>query len=161
MKPLYLHVALAGMLLLSAGSAAAGATVSFTEPERFTDVGRSPWERERVLKQVSAHFDMLAARLPAGQTLKVEVLDIDLAGHVEHHLIGHPDLRIVGRGADWPHMSLRYTITEGDKVVKSGEERLSSMSYMERYPFSRYRDEPLRYEKQMIDDWFKEKVALR
>ena len=76
-------------------------------------------------------------------------------------LIGHPDLRIVGRGADWPHMSLRYTITEGDKVVKSGEERLSSMSYMERYPFSRYRDEPLRYEEQMIDEWFKEKVALR
>lgn len=158
MNPLIKRAALAGMFLLAAGSASAGATVTFAEPEQFTDVPTSFWERERVLKHLTTHFDALAAKLPAGQELSVEVLDLDLAGRTwpGRTLAAH-DLRILHGGADWPHIKFRYTITQGGSVLKSGEENLSNMSYLHR--MNRYvSSDLLRYEKQMLDDWFKENV---
>lgn len=153
------RAALAAMLLLgSAGAMAAPATVTFAKPEQFSDVPRSAWDRERILKLLSAHFDVLAARLPAGQTLSVEVLDVDLAGRTVPTAMANPDLRVLGTGADWPHMQLRFTVREGDRVVKSGEDNISSMSYLEKV--NRYvSGDSLRYEKQMLDDWFKDRVA--
>lgn len=159
MKPMFRYAAVAGLLMLAAGSAAAGATVTYTQPEQFSDVPHASWERERILNQVSKHFDVLAAKLPAGQSLKVEVTDIDLAGRMLPYRSGTPDLRVVGKGADWPHLSLRYTITQGDQVIKSGEETLSNMSYLDRIRFNRYKDDTLRFEKEMLDDWFKERIA--
>jgi len=159
MKPLFRYAAVAGLLMLAAGSAAAGATVTFTQPEQFSDVPHAAWERERILNQVSKHFDVLAAKLPAGQSLKVEITDLDLAGRLLPFRSGVPELRVVGKGADWPHMTLRYTITQGDQVLKSGEETLSNMSYMDHIRFNRYRDDTLRFEKEMLDNWFKERIA--
>lgn len=149
---------------LAAGSGTAvgtaGASVSYVEPERFTDVPFTPWERERVLKQLSAHFDKLGASLPPGQELKVEVLDLDLAGQTKPNFRGGQDLRVMNGGADWPHIHFRYSISEGGKVIKSGEEKLSNMQYLGR--MNHYGNtELLRYEKQMLDDWFKQTVAAR
>lgn len=160
MNILIKQAALAAMLLMVAGAAAAGATVTYKEPEHFSDVPYAPWERERLLKALTAHFDVLAARLPPGQTLAVEVTDLDLAGRIYPHRFNAPiDLRVLNGGADWPHMTLRYTISEGGKVLKTGEERLANMSYLQRQ--NRYRNDTLKYEKQMLDDWFKEAIAQR
>jgi hypothetical protein len=157
MNTLIKQAAIAAVLLLGAGSASAGATVTFSQPEQFTDVPSTFWERERILKHLTKHFDVLAAQLPAGQELQVEVLDLDMAGRFwPGRTIAH-ELRILNGGADWPHMKLRYTITQGGTVVKSGEENLSNMSYMHR--MNRYvSGDSLRYEKQMLDDWFKESI---
>lgn len=153
--------ALAAVVALPASAATAAtaaASVSYVEPDRFTDVPFTPWERERVLKQLTAHFDKLAASLPPGQELKVEVLDLDLAGQTKPNFRGGQDLRVMNGGADWPHIHLRYSITEGGKVIKSGEEKLSNMQYLDR--MNRYGNtELLRYEKQMLDDWFKKNVV--
>lgn len=159
MTTLIPRMMVAGMLLLGAGGVlAAPASVSFAQSEQFTDVPRSAWDRERLLKQLSSHFDVLAARLPAGQTLKVEVLDLDLAGRTFPGAMHNPDLRVLGTGADWPHMKLRFSVSEGDKIIKSGEDNISSMSYLDR--INRYvSGDSLRYEKQMLDDWFKDRVA--
>ena len=152
--------ALAAVLALPASAATAAATVTYVEPDRFTDVPFAPWERERVLKELTAHFEKLAASLPPGQELKVEVLDLDLAGQVKPNFRGGQDLRVMNGGADWPHMHLRYSITEGGKVIKSGEEKLSNMQYLNR--MNQYgNNELLRYEKQMLDDWLKQIVAPR
>ncbi|NHZ33870.1 DUF3016 domain-containing protein [Massilia rubra] len=152
--------ALAAVMALPASAATAAATVSYVEPDRFTDVPFTPWERERVLKQLTAHFDKLGASLPAGQELKVEVLDVDLAGQTKPNFRGGQDLRVMNGGADWPHIHFRYSITEGGKVIKSGEEKLSNMQYLNR--MNHYGNtELLRYEKQMLDDWFKQAVAAR
>lgn len=160
MNILIKQAALAAMLLMVAGAAAAGATVTYKEPEHFSDVPFAPWERERLLKELTAHFDVLAARLPPGQTLAVEVTDLDLAGRIYPHRSHAPfDLRVLNGGADWPHMTLRYTISEGGKVLKTGEERLSNMSYLQR--MNRYRNDTLKYEKQMLDDWFTTSIAQR
>lgn len=160
MTSLMKRTALAGMILLATGSAFAGATVSFAKPEQFSDVPFAPWERERVLQDLSKHFDKMAARLPAGQELSVEVLDLDLAGRTWPGRFSNPDLRVMNGRADWPHMKMRYTITQDGQVVSQGEETLSDMSYLHRHN-RYYGGDGLRYEKQMIDDWFRTRVAAR
>lgn len=112
-----------------------------------------------MLTGLTEHFNKLAARLPAGQDLNVEVLDVDLAGQTWPTLMSAQDLRIMNGRADWPRMSMRYTITQGGQVVRSGEENLSDMGYMNRIN-RYYGGDALRYEKQMLDDWFKTRIAV-
>jgi hypothetical protein len=147
--------------LLAAGSAAAGATVTFKQPEQFADVPRTSWEREQLMKDIGAHVGRLAQALPAGQELSIDVLDLDLAGQTWPNRWGHTeDIRILNGRADWPSITLRYTLSEGGKVLMAGDERLSNMSYLQRG--NRYGSgDALRYEKQMLDDWFKEKISPR
>ena len=160
MNILFRQAALSAMILLAAGSATAGATVTFYKPEHFSDVPFASWERDRVLKDLSAHFDKLAAQLPPGQDLKVEVLDLDLAGRTWPGIWAVHDLRVMNGGADWPHIKLRYTISQGGQVLRTGEDELSNMSYLQR--MNRYvSGDALRYEKQMLDDWFKERIAAK
>lgn len=160
MNSMIRYAAVAALLLCTASAASAGATVTYAQPDKFTDVPFAEWERERVLKELNSHFDKLAARLPAGQELKVEVLNLDLAGQIKHNYGGTQDLRVLRGGADWPHMHLRYTILDNGQVLKQGDERLSNMSYLQR--MNTYdRNDTLRYEKQMLDDWFKTALAMQ
>lgn len=157
MRHLFIPAALAGMLLANAAYAAS-ATVSFVDPERYPDMPASQLERERVLGELRQHIDRLAARLPAGQHLTVDVLDLDLAGTLKPAST-RPDLRVLSGGADWPRMHLRYRLEQDGKVIVAGDEQLADMNYLEhmnRYPSST----SLRYEKQMLDDWFKSKLKL-
>lgn len=159
MKTVLRSMALAGLCLLSAGSASAGVTVTFSHPENYVDMPFSPTDREQVLKDLTEHFGKLAASLPPGQDLKIEILDLDLAGRLRPNFRGSgQDIRIMRGGADWPHLHLRYTLESGGQVLASGEEHLSNMNYLDR--INRYASgDTLRYEKQMIDDWFKQKIV--
>jgi len=160
MKPVTRQLALAGLMLLAAGAASAGVTVNYHEPDKFSDLPFTPWEREDALKELTEHFVGLGKALPAGQDLKVEVLDIDLAGREYPGARAPRDIRVLKGQADWPVIHLRYSLEANGQVLKSGEERLSDMNYMHRV--NRYFDgESLRYEKQMIDDWFKENIVQK
>ena len=152
------HLALGGLFLFAAGAASAEVTVAYSHPENFVDLPFSPTDREQVLKDVSDHFAYLGKALPPGQNLRIEVFDLDLAGRLYPNFRGAQDLRIMRGGADWPHMHLRNTIEENGRVLQSGEAQLSNMMYMDR--LNRYSSgDPLRYEKQMIDDWFKKTIS--
>ena len=162
MTSLFRHAAVAAAVLMAGASAVAApvATVTFANPTAFSDVPHSAWEREEVFKELGNHFGRLAAKLPVGQELTVEVLDLDMAGHLYPARYTAKDLRVLKGAADWPRIKMRYTISEGGKVISQGEESLSDMSYLQGY--NRYRgDETLRYEKRMLDNWFKERVAVR
>jgi hypothetical protein len=160
MNKLVRGLLMAGVAVTAAGSAWAGATVKFVQPEHYMDMPYSSQDREDVLKELEAHFNKLAEKLPAGTELKVEVLDLDLAGRIRPAFRGHYDLRILTGGADWPHMHVRYTLERGGQVIAAGEDHLSNMAYLER--MNRYlTGDSLRYEKQMMDDWFKQKIAAR
>ncbi len=154
MTSVFQRAALGGLLLLAAGAAAAGVSVTFTEPDKFADVPFSSIERARVLDDLSRHISKLASKLPAGQELKIEVLDIDLAGRIDPNTRGRDDLRVLQGGADWPQMRLRYSLQQDGKVLKAGEERLSDMNYLNR-PGYLGNDTSLRYEKQMLESWFR------
>jgi len=154
MKPQLRKYALAGLLVLSAGAASAAAKVTYNHSEKFTDLPFSSWDREQTLEQFTDYFNVLAKALPPGQDLDIEVLDIDLAGREYPGARSGRDIRVVKGGADWPRIHLKYTLLQNGAVVRSGEAQLSDMNYMYRIP--RMSDgDPLRYEKQMLDDWFK------
>lgn len=140
---------------VAASNAAAGAVeVSFIEPDRFADVGATPWERKARLNDLAAHLQRLGRRLlPAEQTLKIEVLDVDLAGEPRH------SARIV-RGGDWPRIQLRYTLTAEGKPQLNGEDRLADLNYAQGFDNGRS-SEPLFYEKRMLERWFEARFVER
>jgi hypothetical protein len=147
------QLAFAGACLLAAGSAFAGVTVNYIEQDKFSDMPFAPWEREDVLKTLTEHFQKLGKQLPPDTNFTVDVLDIDLAGRVIPGMHSGRDIRVLRAAADWPRMRLRYTLEQGGRVVASGEADLSDMMYLQR--INRYFDgDPLRFEKQMIDEWF-------
>jgi Protein of unknown function (DUF3016) len=149
-------LALAALSL--AGAANAAVTVTFTKPDTYIDMPFMQYEKDQVLQELQAHFNKLGASLPAGQTLKIEMLDIDLAGRLKP--VGHTarELRVLNGGADWPMLQFRYSVEAAGKVVTSGESRLSDLNYLRQY--NRYRSsEPLRYEKQMLDNWYKTAIG--
>jgi hypothetical protein len=158
MKSLMQKMALAGMFALAAGSAAAATTVTYVEPDKFSDVPFVPWDREETLKDLTEHFTKLGNSLPPGQDLRIEVTDVDLAGRLIPSVRMGRDLRILRGQADWPRIELRYAVEQNGQVLKSGEARLTDMNYLDHT--TRYFDsEPLRYEKQMIDDWFEKTIG--
>jgi hypothetical protein len=160
MNTMLKQLALAGLVLLSAGGASAAVTAAFSHPENYSDLPFAQYDRDQVLKDLGDHFARLGKDLPPGQNLRVEVLDLDMAGRIRPNFRGREDLRVLRGGADWPSMVLRYTLESDGKVIASGEDKLSDMAYLQRY--NRYSDrDTLRYEKRMIDDWFKAKFARR
>lgn len=149
-------LALAGLAL----PAMAAVTVTFVHSDQYHDLPFSPIDRAQVLKDMGAHFARLEKLLPPGQDLQVEVLDFDMAGRRVPNFRGRDDLRVLKGGADWPHMTLRYTLTDNGRVIASGEDQLSDMSYMDH--INSYPDgDTLRYEKRMVDDWFRNKFGAR
>jgi len=143
------------VFFLATSSAWAAATVTYVNPDKMTDVPRNKGDRESMEAQLLEHFNQLAARLPAGQNLNVEILDIDLAGDVFPR-VAIQDVRVMKGSADWPRMHLRYSIEQDGKVLSSGERKLSDMNYL--MSSNRYKGETLGHEKQMLDDWFRKDV---
>lgn len=146
------------LVFCATSAAAAGITVKFIEPEKFTDMPFSPAERESTLAELQKHFAKLEKSLPPGKTLSVEVLDIDLAGEVEPNFRqGGREVRVLRGRADWPSLKLRYHLESAGTATKSGETRLTSMNYLHEH--NRYfSNEPLRFEKQMLDNWFRDVI---
>jgi hypothetical protein len=158
MKSRMQKLALAGLFALVAGSASAAVTVTYVQPDRFSDLPFVPWDREDTLRQFTEHFTWLGSALPPGQDLRIEVLDIDLAGRLIPSVRLGRDLRVLRGQADWPRIELRYSLEQDGQVIKRGEAQLSDMNYMNHT--TRYFDsEALRYEKQMIDDWFEKTIG--
>lgn len=153
MRALPNTLAAAALSLLASGAAWAGATVTFVEPEKFIDLPFSPIERERVLKELGDYMVKIGAKLPANQTLRIEVTEVDLAGRLEHSRRATQDIRLLTGGADWPRIQLRYQLEADGKVLRSGEENLTDMNYLHRLRLHSP-TESLRYEKEMLDEWF-------
>lgn len=164
MKRTHTTLAASAMLALSTAlalplPATAAVTVTFLQPDHYRDLPFSPIDRERVLKDLGDYFARLDKSLPPGQDLKIDVVDLDMAGRIVPNFRAGQDLRVMRGGADWPHMTLRYTLSANGQVLSSGEEQLSDMAYLDRiniYPDG----DTLRYEKRMVDEWFKKKFAV-
>ena len=143
--------------VLLAGAAQAEVAVSYLKPDEFSDIPFSPRDREQLMKDLTSHFNKMGQKLPAGQVLTIEVQDVDLAGRTYPRAYAPNDIRILRGGADWPHMALHYTLEQDGKLLRSGDAKLSNMMYQER--LNRYSSsDPLRYEKQMMDDWFEAEI---
>ena len=140
-------------------AAAAGTVeVNWVQPERYLDTGRKTWEREDTLKLLGEHFRQLGGQLPDGQALKIEVLEVDLAGELEPG--SGRDLRVLRGLADGPHITLRYSLQQGAQVLKAGEAELTDPNYFQGTLRARSQSNAdLAYEKNMIVRWFGETFA--
>jgi hypothetical protein len=122
--------------------------LTWVEPEKFADSGHTAADRAATLQALGEHVQRLAGELPNGQTLKIEVTDLNLAGEVR--FTPSRDVRVLRNRADWPTMNIRYSLVADGRVLKSGQTRLSDMNY----GFTLRRD-AYGYEKRMIDTWFR------
>ena len=138
--------------------AAGSVEVQWIKPDTYADAGRSRMDRERVMKSLGEHLQKLGKQLPDGQLLKLDVTDLDLAGEIEP--FRWRDLRVLRGRADWPQMSLHYTLTADGHTLKSGDAQLQDMGYMFTTSAS-LRQADLGYEKRMVDQWFKAEFSTR
>ena len=156
MNKLIPYLTFAVLCMVASASASAAATVTYVNPDKMTDVPRDKRDREKMEEDLLEHFNKLAAKLPAGQELKVEILDIDLAGDVFPR-VAIQNVRVFRGRGDFPHIHLRYRIEQDGKLISSGERELTDMAYM--MGFNRYRDDLFGHEKQLLDDWFRKDVV--
>lgn len=150
---------IASLLAAGACTAMAGTvSVSFINPTSYSDAGTTAWDGQANLKTLAAHLEQLGQRwLPAGQVLKVEIVDVDLAGYLRPQRDG-TQLRVVRGGADWPSIKLRYTLEENGKALRSDEDQVSDMTYAQGMA-GRRDSTPLYHDKRMLEGWFKARFA--
>lgn len=143
----------------AAANAAGTVSVSFIEPDKFIDARDRNRDNTSALKQIDEHLQYLGRRyLPDGRTLKIEVTDVDLAGELRPSRSLTDQFRLVQGRADWPRIDLRYVLGAGGQEMRRGEESLRDMDYTNEIPkYSSY--EPMRYEKALLEAWFKARFA--
>jgi Protein of unknown function (DUF3016) len=150
-----LLVAAAAAALSLTAQAAGTVQVNFVNPDGFSDVRDSYLRSDRYLELIKQNITEAALPyLADGQVLKVEVLDVDLAGEVRYGARPY-DVRVLKGGADWPRIQMRYAVEAGGQTVKSGEATVQDMAYLQRTISAPGSQEALRYERRMLDDWFK------
>jgi hypothetical protein len=145
-------------LAVVAAAANAAVVVSFPGADRYTDARADGFDRTSTTKGIERHLQSLGERyLTPQQTLRVEVLDIDLAGRLEMTRRAN-ELRVLRDNGDGPMIRLRYTLESDGKVLASGEETLSDLAYM-RLRRDINADGALYYEKRLLDEWFKSRFV--
>jgi hypothetical protein len=154
-----LMVLVAGSLAASVAMAAERAEVTFVDAASYADAGAWGRDRDANLAQLEVHVQSLASKyLAPGQTLKLEFLDVDLAGNARPWKGTGTDLRVLRGRADWPRLTLRYTLQEADGGTRNSTESISDLNYLGRLG-ARTSVEPLTYEKRLLDDWFQLRIA--
>lgn len=134
------------------------AEIDWVEPDKFTDIrpgneSRSNMQK-RVFKELEQHFSELAAKLPEGQTLKISVTNLDLAGDIRY-MVGpnNATIRVV-EDLYFPKMKFDYQLINSDKsIISTAKADIKDMSFNMGVRSS-MNSEAFHYEKNMIDDWF-------
>jgi len=162
MRSAFKTVATVAALMIPLPVAAGTVDVTFTAPERYTDVAQTRSDSKEgaaVLGRLRDHLVRIAERrLAPDQALTVEVLDVDLAGHYEDHASPY-SIRVM-RAHTPPRIKVRYSLSENGAVVANGEQTLSDLDYLD-HTLTASRDDPLRYERQMLDDWIRATFVRR
>lgn len=140
-------------------AAFAAVTVSFPQTGRYSDAGNH-WDEKRTADEIKRHLELVGERhLSPSQALKIEILDVDLAGDIRYFARGGlSEVRVLKGRADWPSVKLRYTLESDGKVSDSAEETIADMSYLFT-PAPRASSQSLYYEKRMLDTWFRQRFV--
>ena len=151
-------ILLAALLGTCCNLASAAVQVSFVDIAKYRDAVPDTWhgqarETDTTLKELRKHIEKLAERsIPADQTLRVYILDIDLAGEIKRLGSTLREIRVLN-DISWPMLKLRYEVEKDGRIEAQGEATLTDPNYLEAinsYPSS----DPLRHERRMLDGWF-------
>lgn len=152
-------------ILLAAATLAAlpsyaATVVTFTDPDRYTDVANQRWETQSTLDALERHIKRLGDRYIApNDTLRIEVLDIDLAGWARMGGRAPNEVRVVRGKADFPSMKVRYTL-DSRGGTRTTETTISDPTYAD-HGMRINSSEPYYYEKRMLDAWFRSTFGER
>jgi hypothetical protein len=130
--------------------------VVYLEPQSFTDVRNGYTQtdsaRDFYLAEIRRYIEQRAAgRLAEGETFRVTITDVGLAGDYEARRPSVTNVRMI-REVDPARIDLGFRLARADgTVLAEGERRLRSTGY----PVGVGIDpaDPLRYEKVLLDDW--------
>ncbi|MGY0618484.1 DUF3016 domain-containing protein [Lysobacter sp. A378] len=134
--------------------------VAWHDPAGFREIARGQDRVDRLrgvsARQLAQYLRSEAGhRLPPGERLQVTFIDIDRAGGYEPWLGSrYDDVRIM-RDIYPPRIRLEFRHSGADgQIVAEGEQQLVGSDYLSRSVSHRNSD-PLRYEKQLLDDWLR------
>jgi hypothetical protein len=150
-----------GSIHTSATSTPDNVTVTFQDPDKFTDVREngSNDNSTAYLDELQACLQQTATPLlAAGQKLAVTITDVDLAGE---NRLNQPDQIRVMKEIYAPRVQLRFRLLGADgKVVKEGERKLQDPDYLTQagHPGS---EEPLYYDKQLLKRWLQNEFKAK
>jgi hypothetical protein len=156
-------ILLAAPIVIAASlPAAAETSVSFANPEQFTDSvasgGYGLDAEQPVLTELARYIESLGTwYLKPHQVLVVEITDIDLAGRYEPWRPIAYDVPIM-RDIYPPRIALRYKLTDGTRMLCEGEEKIVDINYLSNPGARPFPNDPLRYEKAMLSDWFRRRL---
>jgi hypothetical protein len=135
--------------------------VVFFEPEKYTDVRDSfnsdDPTRTGYLDQLRDYIVQQARYyVPEGQKLYVTFTDIDMAGDFEPWRGPRfDDVRII-KDIYPPRINLSFRLVDAEgNIIKQGQRELKDLAFQMRIT-SAFQDDPLRYEKSLLDDWMRE-----
>jgi hypothetical protein len=160
MKPrLTLFVLCSTLAFCTWANTGAQLEVRYIAPESFTDM-HSTWStREDLLATLTTHLQKLGQKyLPKGQVMQIDITDIDLAGSLEYPPNAEP-VRVM-RQFTPPSLTLRWRLQSAENASPLQDVTLRDLNYQ--ININEYsRGDSLRYEKQMLDDWFKRSFAAQ
>ena len=154
---------LAFSICLSPGVAAAQIRVEFIEPQRYTDAENrfgSGLSLRVTLAEIRRLLEQYGGRvLKPGESLSIDVLDIDLAGMDRMSGAMPYGVRVV-TDITPPRFRLRYVLKERGRTMLSATETVSDLNFMMRYA-RLSGGASFHYERELLRDWLQARIALR
>lgn len=128
--------------------------VIWTNPDKYSDVKDSfngpRSTQEDAFYNIEKVLKRLAKKLPDGYLLKLDVTDLDLAGETHSS-----NIRVV-RDMFPPRIKFSYELLDaGDNVLLAKQENIRDTSFLQSVSL-RHKNEAFGFEKQLIEDWFKD-----
>jgi hypothetical protein len=136
-------------------------SVIFVSPDRFTDIGGLESDPAQNLADIEMFLKALGDRYLSPQvTLRIEVLDISLAGRSRWTPRTDWPVRVMTGEADWPRFELRYALESDGSSSQPVEETVVDKIYLRRLEWQ-YTSQSLPYEMRTLDEWFRARFVGR
>jgi len=146
---------LVSLLACASASHAGEVTVAFGDASHFSDVRDANQRPMDVQAPLQATLQALGKRwLATDRSLDILITDVDLAGEIEP--VGpRVEMIRVMRSHTSPRIALRYTLRDAQgTALRSAEIKLNDFTYLDSGAMATS-TEPLRYEKQLLSQWFR------
>ena len=141
------------LLCTAALGARAAVTVTYGDPDRFTDAGDRNNDPVKVAQELADRLRKLGDEIAPAADIRIEILDIDRAGRPRMNL--PTEERVVTGKADPPCIDLRYQFAAPGMAEAVSRERVCDRDFLRRLEPRYNEHDPLVYEKRMLDEWFR------
>ncbi len=140
-------------------SARADTEVRFVAPQHFAD---QEFKRSASRAEAIAVFERFLVELGdryvrKGQSLVIEVLDVQLAGDYASWWSVMNDVRVL-TDATPPRLNLHYTLRENGQILAEARESITDANYLTN-PAARASVDPYIHEKVLLESWFRKRFA--